>query len=135
MCVCVHVCALSAHTRSDICSEPHSPDARDCLEIASMGSRCLCLQQGSGGDRQKRSRERVEVEGRKPPALFSQFAPSQCSATLWSMARLADSNACMQQRNRWHIWGMMEKRTGCGLGDSICCYPAPSFAHWWQKCS
>lgn len=70
MCVCVHVCALSAHTRSDICSEPHSPDARDCLEIASMGSRCLCLQRGSGGDRQKRNRERVEVEGRKPPGSF-----------------------------------------------------------------
>lgn len=24
--------------------------------------------------------------------LFSQFAPFQCSATLWSMARLADNN-------------------------------------------
>lgn len=68
--VCVHVCALSSHTCSDICSEPHSPDTRDCLEIASMGSRCLCLQQGSGGGRQKRSREGVEVEGRKPPGSF-----------------------------------------------------------------
>lgn len=64
-CVCVR--APTTHARSDICSEPHSPDAQDCLEIASMGSRCSCLQWGSGGGRQKRSRERVKVRGGKPP--------------------------------------------------------------------
>lgn len=33
------------------------------------------------------------------------------------------------------IWGTIEKRPSCGLGESILCHPALSIALWWQKCS
>lgn len=69
------VCALTARARPDICPQPHSPDARDCLEIASMGSRCLRLQRGRGGDGRQRG---VKVEGGEAPgsslAIFGRFS-------------------------------------------------------------
>lgn len=86
---------LTARARSNICSEPHSPDARDCLEIASMGSRCLCLQWGRGGGGQERGRKRVKVEGAGAPG-------SSCVIfTISVISRPAESG---WEETQQHLW-------------------------------